>query len=74
METYATVKGQVVIPAKLRKKFHIKPGTKIHVIEGENEIILKPITEQFYRRLRGSLKGRGVLKALAEERAREKEL
>lgn len=74
METYATVKGQVVIPAKLRKKFHIKAGTKIHVIEGENEIILKPITEQFYRRLRGSLKGKGVLKALAEERRREKEL
>ena len=74
METYATVKGQVVIPAKLRKKFHIKPGTKIHVMEGENEIILKPITEQFYRKLRGSLKGKGVLKALAEERQREKEL
>ena len=74
METYATVKGQVVIPAKLRKKFHIKPGTKIHVIEGEDEIILKPITEQFYRKLRGSLKGKGVLKALAEERQREKGL
>ncbi len=74
METYATIKGQIVIPAKLRKKFHIKPGTKIHIIEGQDEIILKPITEHFYRKLRGSLRGKGVLKALVEERKREKEL
>jgi AbrB family looped-hinge helix DNA binding protein len=73
METYATIKGQVVIPARLRKKFNIKAGTKIHVIEGEDEIILKPITRTFYDKLRGSLKGKGVLKALAEDRARERE-
>ncbi len=73
METRATIKGQIVIPAKLRKKFNIRAGTKIHVIEGEDEIILKPITRTFYHKLRGSLKGKGVLKALAHERAHEKE-
>ena len=74
METYATVKGQIVIPAKLRRKFNIKAGTKIHVLEGKDEIILRPITGALYRKLRGSLKGKGVLKALAEDRAREKAL
>jgi AbrB family looped-hinge helix DNA binding protein len=73
METYASIKGQVVIPARLRRKFNIKAGTKIHVIEGKDEIILKPITATFYDKLRGSLKGKGVLKALSEDRAREKE-
>ena len=36
METYATVKGQIVIPAKLRRKYGIKNGTKIIITEMMN--------------------------------------
>jgi AbrB family looped-hinge helix DNA binding protein len=32
-ETRATEKGQIVIPAALRKKFGIKKGTRIQVYE-----------------------------------------
>ena len=35
-------KGQIVIPAELRKKYHIKPGTKIQVLEYSGIIYLIP--------------------------------
>ncbi len=68
METYATVKGQIVIPAALRKKYGIRNGTKIIVTDIGDAIVLKPVTEQYLRNLQGSLKGRGGLKVLMDER------
>lgn len=73
METYATVKGQIVIPASLRRKYGIKNGTKIIVTDVGDAIVLKPVTEQYLRNLQGSLKGRGGLKTLVEERRKDKE-
>ena len=73
METYATVKGQIVIPATLRRKYGIKNGTKIIVTDIGNAIVLKPVTEQYLRDLQGSLKGKGGLKVLVEERRKDKE-
>lgn len=72
METYATVKGQIVIPASLRRKYGIKTGTKIIVSDDGEAIILKPVTEQYLNKLQGSLKGRGGLKMLTEERKKDK--
>jgi len=73
METYATVKGQIVIPATLRRKYGIKTGTKIIVTDIGDAIVLKPVTEQYLRNLQGSLKGKGGLKALSEERRKDRE-
>jgi AbrB family looped-hinge helix DNA binding protein len=56
MKTYATTKGQIVIPAKLRRKYKIKAGTKINVIDTGEAILLKPITEESLKRLQGRLK------------------
>ncbi|MFZ5923421.1 MAG: AbrB/MazE/SpoVT family DNA-binding domain-containing protein [Chloroflexota bacterium] len=72
MEVYATVKGQIVIPAELRRKYGIKEGTKIVVTDTENGINLRPITEQYIRELQGSLKGTGMIAALLEERAKDR--
>ncbi len=74
METTATTKGQIVIPAGLRKKYGIKDGTRIHILDDGERIILQPITHEYIRSLRGSLKGGGAMKALLEDRRREKEL
>src|SRR5260221_131730 len=52
-----TVKGQVVIPRWLRKDFEINEGTRAVVYKHNDHIVLKPLTAQHYRRLRGSLKG-----------------
>jgi AbrB family looped-hinge helix DNA binding protein len=70
METKATSKGQIVIPADLRRRFGIKAGTRvsIHVDEKENAIVLKPITREFIVGLRGIDQGKEVLQALVEER------
>jgi len=69
-----TVKGQVVIPRWLRKEFEINEGTRAQVYAEGDHIVLKPITPRYLKSLRGSLKGAGVLKALMEDRKREREL
>ncbi len=73
METYATIKGQIVIPASLRRKYGIKNGTKIIVTDIGDAIVLKPVTEQYLINLQGSLKGRGGLKVLVDERRKDRE-
>lgn len=74
MDTYATTKGQVVIPASLRKKLGIKAGTRIIVTDAGESIILTPVTDQYLRTLQGSFKGRGLIKTLLEERAKDVDL
>ena len=71
MKTYVTAKGQIVIPVELRQKYGIKNGTRIVVIDNGDSIILKPMTKQSPRNLQGSLKGKGGLKVLIEERRKE---
>ncbi|HEY4690499.1 MAG TPA: AbrB/MazE/SpoVT family DNA-binding domain-containing protein [Anaerolineae bacterium] len=73
METYATTKGQIVIPSSLRRKYGIKVGTKILVYDDGERIILKPVTENYLKGLQGTLKGKGALKTLLQERAKERE-
>ena len=76
METYATVKGQIVIPASVRRKLGIKHGTRIQIeVDEKNQrIILIPITRQYIHSLYGKYKGLGLLEALMEDRKREREL
>lgn len=69
-----TTKGQVVIPVWLRRQFGIEEGTKASVMATDEGILLKPITRAYIKSLRGSLKGKGVMKALMEDRKREREL
>jgi AbrB family looped-hinge helix DNA binding protein len=73
METYSTIKGQIVIPASLRRKYGIKNGTKIIITDNGDSITLKPVTEQYLKNLQGSLKGKGALKTLVDERQKDKE-
>jgi AbrB family looped-hinge helix DNA binding protein len=72
MKTYATAKGQIVIPAALCRKYGIQNGTKIIVTDNGDSINLKPVNEQYLKKLQGSLKGKGGLKVLMEERRKDK--
>jgi len=74
METTATAKGQIVIPASIRRRLGIKEGTRIQIEENGNEIILKPITRKYAHNLRGKLRGKGLMKALMAEKKRERGL
>lgn len=70
---YFSIKGQVVIPRRLRKEFEIEEGTRAYVEATPDGILIKPVTTKFIRSLRGSLKGKGVMKAMMEDRKAERE-
>lgn len=74
MEAIVTTKGQIVIPAKLRRKYGINAGTRIRLIEDGERIILQPITREYIHSLRGKYKGKGLLKVLLADKKREREL
>jgi AbrB family looped-hinge helix DNA binding protein len=65
--------GRIVIPASLRKKFHLKKGTKIRIEEVEGGImVLKPLTDDPVEKSKGMLKGKtSLLKSLLEDRQKE---
>jgi AbrB family looped-hinge helix DNA binding protein len=67
-----STKGQIVIPAWLRKQFHIGDGTKAVVEATADGILLKPITAVSIRRLRGILKRKPNDRPLSGEWAEHK--
>lgn len=72
--TVVTTKGQIVIPSKIRHRLKIKRGTKLYIEERGHELILKPVTPEYFERIAGVLQTKGRLsKALIEERAKDKE-
>ncbi len=72
--TTVTTKGQLAIPSKLRRKYGIRKGTQVAFVEGEECLILQPLTADFVRSLRGLLRGEpSALRILLEERKREPE-
>ena len=76
MDSYMSVKGQIVIPSKIRRLFGIKEGTRIQVDADRqaHRIILTPVTSDYIRNLRGKYKGKQLLTALAADKKREREL
>ncbi len=75
METaYVTSKGQLVVPARLRRRYGIKPGTKICFIERNGEILFQPVTREYIRSVCGMLKSEtSATEELLKERAKDKE-
>jgi AbrB family looped-hinge helix DNA binding protein len=69
-----SIKGQVVIPRRLRREFEIEEGTKATVVGTPDGILLKPITRTYIRSLRGSLKGTKAMEVFLSERKKEREL
>ena len=75
METaHVTSKGQLVIPARLRRRYGIKPGTKVRFIERDNEIFIQPVTNEYIQSVCGLLKSEtSATQMLLKERAKDKE-
>ena len=68
----ATVKGQVLIPASLRRKYKIGKGTPLRVYGRKNHIVLEPFVQDPVEEGRGMLKTKGgILRSLIEDRKRE---
>ncbi len=71
---YVTSKGQLVVPARLRRKYGIKKGTKVRFVERDREIVLQPVTRQYIRGACGMLADAGpATPELLKERARDKQ-
>jgi AbrB family looped-hinge helix DNA binding protein len=51
-----TSKGQLVVPAELRRKHGIEAGTRVRFLEDQfGRIVLQPITEDYIDRVMGCL-------------------
>jgi AbrB family looped-hinge helix DNA binding protein len=71
---YFSIKGQVVIPRRLRKEFEIEEGTRACVQSTPQGILIRPLTAKHIRSLRGSLKGSKAMEVFTSERKKERDL
>jgi AbrB family looped-hinge helix DNA binding protein len=70
---YVTSKGQLVVPARLRRKYGIKAGTKIWFIERNGEIVFQPVTREYIRSVCGMFKSdTSATEELLRDRALDK--
>ncbi|MGA3180740.1 MAG: AbrB/MazE/SpoVT family DNA-binding domain-containing protein [Verrucomicrobiota bacterium] len=75
--SYVTSKGQLVVPARLRRRFGIKPGTRVNFVEEGGRIIFQPVTREYIHSFRGMFKvkpgEKSVVREHLEERRAERE-
>jgi AbrB family looped-hinge helix DNA binding protein len=69
-------KGWVVIPAELRKKYNLLPGTEVVIVDYGGVLAIIPALKDPIKQGRGMLKGlpsltQDLLKERAQERSRE---
>ena len=67
-----STKGWVVIPAELRRKYKLEPGSKVRVVDYGGILALVPLLENPVEQATGMLKGQTSLtQALLDEPAQE---
>lgn len=67
-------KGWVVIPAKLRKKYDLKPGDEVQIVDYGGVLALVPGLDKPVKQASGMLKGQGSLTtALLKERQADRQ-
>lgn len=73
---YVTSKGQLVVPAHIRRRYGIKPGTRINFVEEGDRIIFQPVTKEYINSFCGIFKlkpgEKSMVQELIEERRAEK--
>ena len=78
-EVSVTRKGQITIPAEIRRKFNIEEGMKVEVVEEEGKIVVRRVVSIFDLAGSGSGKGqvtelKSALDDMREEDATEERL
>lgn len=70
----ASTKGQIVIPAEIRRRMGIKGGTYVEVTQRGDEIVLRGLGQDLIKSARGMFAHLGPLASeLLEERRRERD-
>jgi AbrB family looped-hinge helix DNA binding protein len=73
-ESTITSKGQIVVPARLRRRYGLKPGTKVYFIERDKEIVFQPVTKEYLKNVHGMLTSEtSATKELLRDRAKDRE-
>lgn len=67
-------RGQMVIPANIRKKYGIKEPSQVELIDTGKEIVIVPIPKNAFKKSKGVLDGlvgiNDLIKARREDRER----
>lgn len=71
MKTTVTVRGQTVVPAKIRQDHHIGPQTQLEWIDDGETIRVVPLPADTVRASKGI--SRGLHQRLLEERERQRQ-
>jgi AbrB family looped-hinge helix DNA binding protein len=69
---YVTSKGQLVVPADIRRRFGIKPGTHVNFVEEGDRIIFQPVTREYINSFCGIFKLKPGEKSVLEEHYEER--
>ena len=73
METsYVTSKGQLVVPSRIRRKYGIKPGTRVNFVEDGERIIFQPVTREYIDSFCGIFKKKPGEKSVVEEHLQDR--
>ena len=73
MSVTVSEKGWIVIPADLRRKYNLHPGTEVSVVDYGGVLALVPAMPKPVQQAAGMLKGRTSLtRALVAEHRRER--
>lgn len=72
MKSTVSARGQVSIPATLRKKYHIEAQTELEWVEEGNTIKIIPIPKDPVATFRGAGKGRYTSDNLVRDRKKER--
>ena len=73
MNVKLSQKGWIVIPAALRKKYGLKPGANLHVVDYGGVLSIVPALDDPIKSGAGMLKGEDSLtKAIVEEHCQER--
>lgn len=68
MQSTITSRGQTVIPAEIRKLFHLGPSDRLQWVVGADGIRVTPVAANSIAAFRGSGKGGSTTRLIAERR------
>ena len=73
MHTAVTKRGQTVIPAAIRKRYHIEGGVHLVWLDDGETIRVVPVADDPIRALRGRGRGKKITERLLAERKKDRD-
>lgn len=72
MDSTVTIRGQTAIPVEIRRRYDIRPKTKLAWIDDGHTISVIPIPQNPIKALKGKFKNDDLLGALLRSRQEER--